>query len=139
MQRKENWATCLNEYLNEVMPHVSSTPSGGLQYGQMDCCVFAAGAVHAVTGFDPMKKFRGKYRSKSGANKVLKSLGEGNLFKTLVSIFGKPIAGSLMRRGDVAYYDGCCGVVIGREAVFLFDGGLLRVAITKIKKGFRVG
>ena len=53
------------------------------EYGVNDCCLFAAGAVEAITGEDPMPEFRGKYDSLKTSLQVIKDIGAGTLEATM--------------------------------------------------------
>jgi len=70
MIRKENWVVLLDNYLKakERIPFV---------FGANDCCLFAAGAVHAITGVDLAMAFRGKYQTEAGAIRALKKYSDG--------------------------------------------------------------
>ncbi|MDB5967340.1 MAG: hypothetical protein JWQ72_3840 [Polaromonas sp.] len=68
-----------------------------------DCCTFAADAVKAMTGADPMRSLRGRYTSRQGAARLIKA--EGGL-KALVSRYmGEPMPYPLTAgRGDVVLF-----------------------------------
>lgn len=89
---------------------------------QLDCCMFAAGAVIALTDEDPASEFRGKYRSAASASRALRTYGAGTLPQTLDAKFeGRPVA--FARRGDLVMVDDAVGVCIGADAVFLGEEG----------------
>jgi hypothetical protein len=44
-------------------------------WGRVDCCLFAADAVHALTGTDPAAPWRGTYSDERGALRLVQSLG----------------------------------------------------------------
>ncbi len=81
-------------------------------WGQQDCALFAADAVHVMTGEDPAAELRG-YRSASGAAKRIKQAGG---MRALASAFPEKHVG-LAQRGDLvlAEVDGreSFGVVVG--------------------------
>lgn len=132
--RQENWLENLLNYLDEVKdkPH---------QWGHHDCCLFAAGAVKAMTGHDYMADFRGQYDSKETAQAVLKEKGRGTLYLTIRNRLGNPIQG-FPHRGDVAYHvfeDGpTLGICIGTDCLFVSEAGLVTKAVGEVSRFFRV-
>ena len=65
LRRLEDWP----ERLAEAIEAANERP---FSWGRHDCCLFACDAVMAMTGVDPAKPFRGKYKTKRGAFGVLK-------------------------------------------------------------------
>jgi hypothetical protein len=108
------------------------------EYGVNDCCLFAAGAVIEVTGEDPMPEFRGKYDSLKTSLKVIKEIGAGTLEATLDGKFPEVGIGHA-QRGDLAFFDGSVGVVMGGFAYFASDDGLERVPRAMWDKCWSVG
>lgn len=108
------------------------------EYGVNDCCLFAAGAVIEVTGQDPMPEFRGKYDSLKGSLAVIKEIGAGTLEATLNGKFPEVAIGHA-QRGDLAFFDGSVGVVMGGFAYFASDDGLERVPRAMWDKCWSVG
>ena len=119
MQRLQNWEPALSGY-------IESKRNEPFEYGSNDCCLFAAGAVLAMTGIDPMEEFRGEYDSLKGSIKALKDIGAGDLKSTLDQKFQQVEIG-LAHRGDLAFFDGSVGVIVGSFAWFVSDDGLERV------------
>jgi hypothetical protein len=108
------------------------------EYGVNDCCLFAAGAVLQITGEDPMPEFRGKYDSLKGSLKVIKEIGAGTLEATLDGKFPKVGIGHA-QRGDLAFFDGSVGVVMGGFAYFASDDGLEKIPRAMWDKCWSVG
>ena len=108
------------------------------EYGVNDCCLFAAGAVIEITGEDPMSEFRGKYDSLKGSLTVIKEIGAGTLEATLDGKFPEVAIGHA-QRGDLAFFDGSVGVVMGGFAYFASDDGLERVPRAMWDKCWSVG
>jgi hypothetical protein len=96
------------------------------EYGVNDCCLFAAGAVEAITGEDPMSEFRGKYDSLKTSLKAIKDIGEGTLEATMDGKFSEVAIGHA-QRGDLAFFNNSVGVVVGGFAYFVSDDGLERI------------
>jgi hypothetical protein len=108
------------------------------EYGVNDCCLFAAGAVLQITGEDPMPEFRGKYDSLKGSLKVIKEIGAGTLEATLDGKFPEVGIGHA-QRGDLAFFDGSVGVVMGGFAYFASDDGLEKIPRAMWDKCWSVG
>lgn len=95
-------------------------------YGVNDCCLFAAGAVEAITGEDPMPEFRGKYDSLKTSLIAIRDIGAGTLEATMDGKFPEVGIGNA-QRGDLAFFDDSIGVVMGSFAYFVSDDGLERI------------
>jgi hypothetical protein len=119
MMRVAIWEEALSDY-------ISNKRDEPFQYGVNDCCMFAAGAVEAMTGVDPMEEFKGTYSDLRGSIKVLKEIGEGDLETTLDNKF-EEVAISYAQRGDLAFFDESVGVIMGSFAYFVSDEGLERI------------
>lgn len=130
--RDEMWARKLNEYIVSVRDKDYSL-------GTWDCCIFAGGAIQAMTNTDPMEEFRHKYQDEESYREVLKTLGEGDLYRTLRAKFGEPVPATQAKRGDLAFHDGVCGIITGRTAMFLYQEGFGQLPITQVWRAFRVG
>lgn len=114
MFRKPDWETRLAAYLEPLRTRP-------FEWGRHDCCTFASGAVEAMTDVDPMLEFRGKYRSAASATRALRTIGAGDLARTLDAKFRR-VPAPLAQRGDIVMHDGllaiCLGgviVAVGRE------------------------
>ena len=129
--RYPNWPIRLNKYITDVR-------SEEFALGTFDCCTFAAGCIKAITGEDRMSEYRGKYDTWETSEVVLKEIGHQNLYKTLYKKFGPALPGVQGRVGDLAFFDGCCGIILGRYALFLADGGFSHVRITFVQRSFRI-
>lgn len=53
--------------------------AGPMKWGADDCLLCFAGPLQTALGYDVAQKFRGKYRSKIGAHKMLKRMGFGTI------------------------------------------------------------
>jgi hypothetical protein len=121
-----------------VNEYIESVKGEGYELGVFDCCTFAAGAVEAMIGVDPMAEFRGTYSTIAEYRQALKTIGKGTLYKTLVSKFGKPVNGCRGVKGDVAWHDRNCGVVLGYYAMFIAERGFVYVPVTKLQRVFQL-
>lgn len=129
--RIPTWENALSNYIAEKRHEP-------FEYGVNDCCLFAAGAVLQITGEDPMPEFRGKYDSLKGSLTVIKEIGAGTLEATLDGKFPEVAIGHA-QRGDLAFFDGSVGVVMGGFAYFASDDGLERVPRAMWDKCWSVG
>ena len=129
--RHSTWEESLSNYL-------ASKLHEPFAYGSNDCCMFAAGAVEAMTGIDPMAEFHGHYADLRSSIKALKEIGAGDLEATIDGKFPE-VAIGYAQRGDLAFFDGSLGVVGGSFAWFASDDGLERVPRSMWDKTWSVG
>jgi hypothetical protein len=128
----------LSTWEDALVNYIATKRHEPFEYGVNDCCLFAAGAVIAVTGEDPMAEFRGNYDSLKGTLKVIKEIGAGTLEATLDGKFPEVGIGHA-QRGDLAFFDGSVGVVMGGFAYFASDDGLEKVPRALWDKCWSVG
>lgn len=119
IERLSDWETRLSEY-------IATKRDEHFAYGSNDCCYFCFDAIEAVTGQDCMAEFRGKYDTEFGSLRALKEIGAGDLESTMDSKFPEIEIG-IAGRGDIAFFDGSIGVVMGSFAWFVGDVGLERI------------
>jgi hypothetical protein len=129
-KRRPDWRTRLYDY-------VVSRQGVPFKWGDFDCAKFAADAVEAMTGKDPMKGMRA-YKSEEGARKLLKDKGYKSHGDLLSELFEEiPVA--LGQPGDIAVMenDGL-GVVQGQYVYQPGDRGIALSEVTMAKRMFRV-
>jgi hypothetical protein len=131
MNRYRDWAPRLNAYLIEVQ-------GNQFELGVFDCCTFAAGAIEAMTGVDHMAEFRGAYDSWESSDEALQTLGAGDLLSTLTEKFGEPVPGCRGIKGDLCWFEGGLGIVLGVYAIFLSDQGLAYLKLSRLEYCFKV-
>lgn len=112
MYRKPDWEARLAAYLEPLRLRP-------FEWGEHDCCLFAAGAVLAMTDIDPMPEFRGRYTTAQGAARALMKIGAGTLEATVDGKF-EAVPASLAQRGDIVMSDGLLGICFG---AFMFAVG----------------
>lgn len=105
MHRHADWEARLAAYLEPLRARP-------FEWGAHDCCTFAAGAVEAMTGTDPMPEFRGKYSTALGSDRALRRLGAGSLAATLDGKF-EAVPAPLAQRGDIVMTGGLLGICLG--------------------------
>jgi hypothetical protein len=122
-----NWPTLLATFLLERHKQPFA-------WGVNDCCLFAADAVHTITGVDPAPEFRGHYRTAIGAKRALIRYGAGEIKPTFDAKFGELKPRLTAQRGDIALLniDGnyVVGVVFGTIYV-VSQTGLLQLPLNK--------
>ena len=98
--------------------------------------------VEAITGIDHYKDWRGKYSCKKTAALALREIGSGTLYKTLISKFGLPVSvkqsEKQSEKGDIGYINKSCGIIIGRDTLFLSKEGYLLININELQYIFKV-
>jgi len=136
MIRLPGWEERLNDYLAPL------TDEAVFRWGSLDCALFVAAAVLAMTGEDIAKPFRGKYSTAAGSARALKRYGAGDLRATFDTLL-PPRPVGFARRGDVVMADGAVGICIGAAALFIGerDGldGLYRVDRAEWSHAWSVG
>lgn len=136
MSRPHDWPQRLNRYLVETGKRI--TESQDPDWGTLDCATFAAGAVEAVCGEDPMADLRGRYEAKTGAFRLLGELGDGDLRAAVTERLGPEIHPSRAHQGDVALFEDALGVVCGRYALFLGPGGYSKIPTLRCECAWKV-
>ncbi|WKB52317.1 DUF6950 family protein [Eleftheria terrae] len=110
-------------------------------WGQHDCALWVADAVHALTGQDPAAELRGRYHSALQAARLVAE--RGGLQALGTALFGPPIGPLLARVGDV-------GLVVdeGRELCAVCNGdhwlapgaaGLVALELSAATVAWRIG
>jgi hypothetical protein len=100
--RFENWPSLLADFLVDEKP---------FEWGVRDCSLFAADAVLCITGTDPAKGYRGRYKTAIGAARLQKMYGG---LSGLVEKAGlEEIAPLKAQRGDVVLIDTPLGEALG--------------------------
>ena len=117
MKRHINWDSKLFDYIDKEK-------GIGLEWGYHDCCTLGSGAVHAMTGTDPMAKYRGDYSSAIGAVKLLRKHGHKSLVSALDEALGedREVPFNFIQRGDIM-------VITSSEALVLEEGWSEAVAV----------
>lgn len=134
--RLKDWRVQLDAYLDRY----NGKP---FEWGALDCALFAAGAVSAMTGEDFAEPFYGKYADRVGAEAAIESAG----FKTVADIAAFhlpeiPVADA--RMGDLASvdmpgYGPCLAVVGGAHIICMTLRGKGALPLMKANRAFRVG
>jgi hypothetical protein len=143
--RKQNWQTLLHAFLE-------ARKRAPFAWGSNDCALFAADAVHAMTGVDLGADFRGKYSTQAEAEALMKTTcGTADALALAVYLcaaaqFRPWPHVNFAQRGDVIVLknpDGShsLGVVglNGVHALFVTEGGLRRMRTIDCVAAWKVG
>lgn len=136
MSRAEDWPLRLNAA-------IESARERAFVWGEHDCALFAANIVRDLTGIDYAEAFRGKYRSATGATRVLAKLGRRSLRETVTAKLGAGIQAHLAQRGDVLLWiqpglGETVGVCLGRQGAFVGPKGLEFIGMREWAWAWRV-
>lgn len=132
----------LSAWESRLASYLADRAGEPFAYGVNDCALFAAGAVEAITGIDPIPHFRGAYDSAAGSIRALKKLGAGTLDATIDTLFSsRPIG--FLRRGDLVWNGESVGVCVGDVALFVGEtegvAGYVHIPRADWVKGWAVG
>lgn len=95
MSRLVDWDTYLDRFLAARLddPH---------QWGVNDCVLFAADAIQAMTGTDPLPPHGRGYKTEDEALALLEHDYDGSLMALADDLFGTPTSRLNAQRGDIA-------------------------------------
>jgi hypothetical protein len=137
VERLPDWRVRLAEYL-------ARTARASFRPGQHDCALFAAGAVHAMTGRDLAAEWRGTYRTLEAGQAALRRQGYEDHLALAASLFPE-VAPSFAQAGDLGVVPsdvpgevGALGVVQGAGVYVLRPSGLAVVRRLHLERAFRV-
>ena len=119
IKRRESWPEALADYID-------ARHDESFEFGRMDCCRFAAGAVQAMTGADPMADVP-TYASAREAAALLDDLG--GLERAASERLGDATLPNRAGRGDIVlvFVDGiqALGVCLGDKVAAPSRSGLI--------------
>lgn len=137
--RFQDWTSRLDAVLRE-------TANRGLEYGQLDCCMFSANVVLAMTGFDPAHDLRGKYDSEESAYALMREKFNGGIEKTVSALARRSgfeeIPVLMAQRGDVLLVGNrgrqASGIVGMDGQAVIFPKELTHLPIRHARRAWRV-
>lgn len=132
--RLENWEQRLNDFLAAHSDAVH-------RYGAIDCVLFPAAIVEALTGEDPGAPYRGTYDGQVGALRLLAKLGAESPTE-LIDRYLPRVIRPMARRGDIVMtYDGQTAVVFGEDALGICEdkAGFQRIPRARWQRAWRIG
>jgi hypothetical protein len=144
MTRIQNWQTRLSDYLT----HCYITP---FQYGELDCGLFIAGAIEAMTGVDVAESLRDKYTNRREAFAAIKAMcGIATMEAIAVHLAAqyeaKEIPVPFAQRGDAVVLKkgraSTLGIIAmhGTEVLTPYKDGILRVPLhlAQVSRAFHI-
>ncbi|SDX54258.1 DUF6950 family protein [Allgaiera indica] len=105
MKRRDDWMQRLSNYIGRHS-------RAGFRYGELDCALFAAGAVAAMTDEDLSAPYRGRYKTLTGALRVLRKAGHRDHIALVDSLF-EAVPPAFAHPGDVVCVDTEDGPALG--------------------------
>lgn len=121
----------LNGYLAEVR-------SKRFRPGSHDCGMFVAGWVKNLTGDDHGERWRGKYRSMKGLQKLVEADGFESHVDYVASLF-PAVAPAMAQTGDLAVVEGDAMGIFASDRVFVLrPDGLGHVSRMRAERAFQI-
>lgn len=135
-RRLPDWVERLDALVRERLPQPFA-------WGTHDCCTWAADAVQAVTGDDPMAAWRGSYASQEAAEAVIGPGGLSAHVAHVMALYGAPeCPPRLAQRGDVVMVEvgneTLCGVVVGTSVLITGTERMCRVPMRRVVRAWAV-
>lgn len=133
--RRTDWRARLVDYLG-------NQSRARFRPGTVDCGLFAAGAVQAMTGFDPAARWRGKYRTLAAGFALVQADGFADHAAVFAGLYPE-IPPALAQIGDVVVLPGdaqsvALGVVQGAGAYCLQPAGMAVVSRLECVRAFSI-
>jgi hypothetical protein len=143
MTRNCNWQSALSDYIVKC----AQTP---FQYGVLDCGLFIAGSIEAMTGVDVSEELRGKYSNRRNAFAAIRKMCGTATVEAIAAHFAAKcdiaeVPVSFAHRGDpVVLRHGrtsSLGIVDMSQGFLLtpYKDGLLRLPIDCATKAYHIG
>lgn len=147
IHRKDNWDALLHAFID-------SRVEIPFAWGSSDCATFVCDAIQTMTGTDVYDDFRGRYKTKVGAAKAIKSVCGGLTYEDAIEHVTKKFEMveiphvNFAQRGDVVLFDseeGGLGTALGlvyfngQDAIFVSPAGLKRIPVSKCRRAWVVG
>lgn len=144
--RFEDWPRRLQQFLADTKQEI-------FEWGCMDCGLFMADGVVAITGWDPAAAFRGRYKTARGAAGALRRYAGGGLADAMGKALAEPgwseIRPAYAQRGDAILFDGtdiesgiqaeAAGICLGARFVYMAPSGQALASMTLARRAWRVG
>lgn len=129
--RKPDWRAALSV-------HVKSQTHRPAKIGSHDNFTFAAGCIGAITGVDPARGLRGKYRSEAKARELFEAMGYLDHIDYLTANMDEvPMA--YAQAGDLAIFtaERLAGIISGGQ-IYMMTDRVQRVPLVSASKFYRV-
>lgn len=113
------WESILAEKIEEAK-HLP------FKWGTHDCILWAGGVAESITGKDYLSEFKGQYKTKKEAYRIIKSIAKTLPEAVDQYVTRKPVL--MARRGDVVWNGEGMGVCNGAHSIFLTpNNGLVSI------------
>ena len=135
--------TKTKDWQHRLTAYLSSIHRLPFEAGKLDCAIFTAGAVLAMTGVDHAKGWRGKYRSLAKGLKALEKAGHADHVALAASLYPE-VPPIMAQEGDIAVVPAegetgsALGIVQGPMIYVMSLNGLALVPLTHATRAFRV-
>ncbi|MDT8328600.1 MAG: hypothetical protein RQ750_14660 [Roseovarius sp.] len=129
--RKTDWRAALSLYVKSQIHRPA-------KIGSHDNFTFVSGCIGAITGNDPARGIRGKYRSEAKARAVFEAMGYLDHIDYLTA--GRDMVSmSYAQAGDLAIFpaERMAGLVSGGQ-IYMMTDNVQRVALAGAAKFYRV-
>jgi hypothetical protein len=136
LERLKDWRQRLDDYLDGI----GRRP---FQWGDLDCALFVADAVHAMTGVDFAGEFRGRYSDQDGAKAAVLAAGFADYAELVAAKLPEGKLGE-GRIGDIAVvetpdFGPCLAIIGGAHLTCMTLRGKGSLPLTKASRIFKVG
>lgn len=134
--RLDNWPA----RLNAVIEAQRDVP---YELGTEDCLKFVCACAEAITGIDHYVHWRGRYRTKRDAYRLMLEYAGGGLGEGADKLHGLESRRDLknLRRGDWVLYrdeDEHLGVCVGSQVALYHETGLLFIPLSSCIRGWAI-
>ncbi|MGU3577104.1 DUF6950 family protein [Brucellaceae bacterium C25G] len=135
--RCEGWDRRLEDV---ATAHASILP----EWGRSDCLMAVGEAINAVVSQNPFERFRGKYKTETGAAKQMRRNGCDNVkqvFETFLSL--EPVNRFSARRGDVGVMllndEYISGFICSYGFAIKQPHGIAFYPVSEIEQAYKIG
>lgn len=128
---------------NRLIKYISECSQASFRPGELDCAMFAGGAIEVMTGESCTVAFNGRYRTLEDGYKLLKADGHDDHVAYAASLFEAHESPIMAQRGDLAVVlDGeghpALGIVQGEHIYLMGLAGVGLAPLTAAVKAFKV-
>lgn len=137
LTRRRDWRPRLDAYLDNI----DGKP---FKWGELDCALFAADAVLAMTDVDFAVDFRGRYADQDGAEAAIRSAGAESYEAYVSTLLPPPSDSSPIGVGDIAIvnmpgFGSCLAIVGGAHLTAMTLRGKGSLPLSRATRFFKVG
>ncbi len=130
----------LDQWESRLVDAIEAARHKPFEWGQHDCCLFAADVVAAITGTDYATDLRGTYDTRQEARAILKGYGGVEAY---VEQYFEPTPLTMVKRGDLVLYCQAeaiesLGICLGKDSAFVTLAGLTFVPTRLSQKAWSI-